>query len=140
MLRRNPLVFALVAAVSVATALSTLAGNEANPAEARIRELMMQKRDVLQQRIAALEQFYKNGQVTHADVLNAKIELLTAELDLAANKNERLGVLESQLQLFRRLEKVAQAQFLTGEALHTEVLQAKAARIDAEIALLLAKE
>lgn len=139
MYRPKTLCLALFVAFSMTAAAITSADNEANPAEDQIRELMTQKRDALQERVDEMQKLHGGGTVTTDKVLDAQLDLTKAQLELATSKEDRLSVLKSQVQIFRDLEQAAKSRYESGTALRAEVLNAKASRLDAEIALLRAQ-
>lgn len=78
----------------------------------------------------------QTGRVTPSELLGAENELNAAKLDAASTKKERLVFLRAHVRLFGSAEQRAEAQHRVGLLLVTEVKQATAARLKAEIDLL----
>ena len=64
-----------------------------------------------------------------------QIRLLDAELDLATNDKERVSILEQKVKQLMQLEKVAQTRFQGATASQSDLLVAKVARLEAQVAL-----
>ncbi len=137
--RPKVICLALLVAFSLTAAAIRADNEEASSADGQIRNLMAQKRDALQERVDEIRKFHESGTVTTDKVLDAQLDLSRAQLDLAITKEDRLSVLDSQVQILRDLEQVAKSRYQSGSAMRAEVLNAMAARIDAEIALLRAQ-
>lgn len=138
MRRPRFLAFGLAMAFAV-VAVGAFAQKQEDSDEPRVRRLMIQKRDLLQERVNAFEQSYLIGKAGRAEVFEARAELIRSQLDLAANHSERIEILESQVQLYQAMEQLAESNFKTGDTTRPEVLKARVNRIDAEVELLLEK-
>jgi outer membrane protein TolC len=69
------------------------------------------------------------------EVVQAKLQVLEAELELADSDRERVRIHEGILALARDMEKIAQDRFKAQTLARREVLKAKANRLKAEIGL-----
>ena len=114
----------------------TAAQNQTSLADVRIRDLLTQKRDVLKERLDGTQQLYDVGDTQPDRVLNARTDLLRAELDLVTSKAERIAVLESQLKTQKEFEQWATRRFEDGTDSFDAKFIATADRLEAEIALL----
>jgi hypothetical protein len=101
----------------------------------QLQSLRKERRDTLRKLVDAAESKYNSGKATLECVLRASELLLEAELDLAATKTERIAVREKLVANLRQVEKAAQMRHHAGVAPIEESLQAKAARLKAEIQL-----
>lgn len=112
------------------------AGENTESQDAEVRKLLLQKRDLLQERVEYFTQAQIAGTVSVDHLPNAQMELLAVELELATSKADRLAILESQLQNRREVElrmtELHENANVTKDSLVTYQTQ----RIDAEIALL----
>ena len=96
-----------------------------------------------QERIAALAeaaeyilQQYKEGRIVFGTVVLAQADLVQARLDATDNPEERLALLEKQLQLAETALECAKQRFDVGGTTKADVLQAKAHALDIKIKLL----
>ena len=126
--------------IALAAATVTLAQNETEDPNARIRELLTEKRDVMATRVEYAASQFESGKMSPQSLFRARIDLLEAKLPLAESKAERVQIRESQRDFCRELEKVLREQYLIGTATIDECYLATAGRIDAEIALERAKQ
>jgi outer membrane protein TolC len=101
-------------------------GADAAPAE---------RRETLRQLVKAAEQHYRSGNTTLPSVIRASNLLLEAELEAAKTKAERIALYEKMVENLRELEKVAEAGYKAGVRPMDDVLEARAARLKAEIQL-----
>lgn len=103
--------------------------------DSRLKELLKEKlaivREVSAQRLAA----FQSGLTSFAQVNEASLAVLNAELDLCDTDVERIAVLEKMLATARDHEQSVAAIVKAGEATSGTALDAKAARLDIEIRL-----
>jgi len=104
--------------------------------ETEIRKLLMQKRDLLQERVEVLTQAHNAGEVSADRLPNAQMELLAVELELATSQADRLAILESQLQNRREVELRMTELHDNADVTKVSLVTYQTQRIDAEIALL----
>ena len=130
----------LSAAAFAQTDLDATADGPVREAPAsRIETLMTQKRDLLKRRYSNVKGLSEagNDEYTISDAYDAEMDLLEAELDLAATPDERLSVLEAQLANRRAVEEHLRPQFehTMDDPFGVRYFKASADRIDAELAL-----
>ena len=106
---------------------------------ARERALMQEKLDALQEVVNARKQlhgvFWDGGK----SLRDAECAALATELDLCTSASQRLAVLEKVLTTQQLYEKNATYRYNKGSGTWDELLNAKADRLTAEIALEKAK-
>ena len=136
----------LVLAFLVLLVTGTVWSGSADPAraqakakDARVKELRKERLTLLQQAARQIEQEYVTGKVPFDRVQGAQQAVLQARLDLAESEKERIAILEEVVALAKGYEKTATQRYRTGNAPGNDPLLAKASRLEAEIALELAK-
>ena len=82
---------------------------------------------------------YEAGRVSLDEVIEAKLQVCRAELDLCETDKERVGVYEKIVALAKELETVRNTQFEAGRITPAVLGKAKADRLEAETALERAK-
>lgn len=100
-----------------------------------LHALLTERRDVLATRaevIAALVRLQKAGRM---EWINAQDELLAAEFDLAQSSERRLEVLKSRVENLKAAEEHCAALKRQAQGTESEVLAARARRLEAEIQL-----
>ena len=102
----------------------------------KISDLLAQRRDTLHQLVEWVVAQRNDGAAALGDVIQAKNDLLDAELDIAKTKKERIRIRKEQVENFRLLENAMTFQHKEGGIAGNEVWVAKAARLEAEIKLL----
>jgi serine/threonine protein kinase len=88
--------------------------------------------DTLQKIVALKEGLFKLGRVTAGDVIEAKLELARAELDLSESDEEWVAVLQKIVGLAKDLEDYDQKLFQAARTTEETVLKARADRLKAE--------
>ncbi len=127
-------VLILVAAVSVTW---TKAQPPVEPAAAtRLNALLKERCKVLQSRVDFLEQSRENGSTDLPTVIEARDELLNAELQMATVPQQRMVIHRQRVDNLQTLEEFTKLRFENGECTHAEILEATAARLQAEIDML----
>jgi len=125
-------------ALAVVAARSTAQPREVAPdsGAARIQALLEERRATLHQLVRTFEAKFRAGVGGYDAVIHATNQLLEVELELAKTTEERLSIHEQRVKNLKELEeimrKMQQAAVVGAEG----VLAAKAARLNAEIALL----
>jgi len=105
-------------------------------ANANVRALQQERVDVLQRAVElALEQ-YRAGTLDYRSVHATQRDLLDAQLDIAETREERIGVLRSQLKVAKGSLAISEMRFESGQTSKLDVYQAKSAAIRIEIQLL----
>jgi RNA polymerase sigma factor (sigma-70 family) len=116
-------------------------GHEDDPLKAPGKNSKVEQ--LLKERLAALRdiaaetehRFKKTGTVPFEDLIQAKLAVLKAELDLCQSAKERIAIHEKIVALARELEAVADARFKAGRVPPGDLLKAKVNRLEAEIDL-----
>ena len=116
-------------------AATTSAQNSQEGSDTRIRDLLIEKRDVLADHLTHAESQFKMGKLESLALLNAKLRLLDAELALADSAAERIKVLKDRLDIHRAKESRSLELYKTGNVTFGENIDAIVQRIDAAIAL-----
>ena len=101
----------------------------------QLQSLRKERRETLRTLVDAAESKFNSGKATLDSLLRGSELLLEAELDLAETKAERIAVHEKIVANLRQVEKAAQMRCNAGVAPIEESLEAKAARLKAEIQL-----
>jgi hypothetical protein len=132
----------LVVGLSAITGLfvsSGLAEPAANVREAdaeKLKALQLERREVLRLAVKQAEESYRAGVMPYTAIPRTTINLLYAELDLAPDRAGRIAVRERMVTQFKEIESAVAAQVEAVAADSTVLLEAKAARLQAEIDLL----
>lgn len=109
----------------------------ATPANAdKIRELMILKRDTLNDYYKVVYAKYLAGQIAIVEVYDAEANLMSAKLDLAESDEERMELHKARVKLLKEQETKLYAYTQSGQVPAGEHLQGKSRRIAAEIELL----
>ena len=101
-----------------------------------MKALQKDRRDTLAELAKAGEQRFHNGQATLASAMQASYRQFDAALEFASTKEERVASYESLIENLRQLEKDAESIHRDKAGPIDDVLEAKAARLKAEIDLL----
>jgi outer membrane protein TolC len=105
------------------------------PEDTKLKDLLKERLVTVREIASAITTQYETGRVGFEQWYRAKQTALSAELDLCESDKQRIAGLEKSVTLAKECEKMADARFKAGQALPTEVLMAKAGRLEAEIAL-----
>jgi outer membrane protein TolC len=97
-------------------------------------DLLRERLELLREIERLHEASYKKGETALTDIIEAKIEVLQAELQLARNDGQRQQIYSRLLEFARRLEATMQKQFASNQSSHADVLKAKAFRLKIEAA------
>lgn len=134
--RTQPFIAAALAAAGVAAAIASAQQSAQPAADATIRELLTERRDVLAQRVELLERLHEQGAIDYERLFSARDQLLEAELELATDKSERIALLGQRVEQMRTLEELLESRFGGGQVTETAALEATAARLQAQIELM----
>ena len=107
------------------------------PNAENLTALRKERRDILREAVEQAEVAFRNGRREYTSIPRITIELLNAELDLAPDRAGRVALREQIVEKFKALEGVVAARMESARGGRTELLEAKAARLQAEIDLLL---
>lgn len=105
-------------------------------AQVQIAHLQTERVETLRQVVVFLENMNRNGFVDIERLFAARSDLLEARLELASTKAERLMLLQEHYDLAKSDEELARARFRSGSATQVDYLQAKARRLQREVAIL----
>ncbi|MBA4066570.1 MAG: hypothetical protein C0501_23270 [Isosphaera sp.] len=106
---------------------------------AKVRELQKERLALLRQVADWTTEAYKGGRFELLAVLEARREVIAAELELCETHKERLAVLEKAVELAKEIEKNTEKLVEARNAARAELLKARANRLQAEIELEKAK-
>lgn len=137
----------LVVAVLAAAFLTAVADSQEGPAPktdqggaaTKVKDLQQQRIATLKEIVEAFDAQRQNGRGSFEDLIEAKVQLLTAELEVASSDAERVTICENIVKQFVALEELAQANRESARGSYTAVLKAKARRLEAEISFERAK-
>ena len=100
---------------------------------AKLRQLLQQRHDALQQLFEAVKRRNDDGKLHYKHVVAALDDLLKAKLELAASKRERVDICKQRVDNLRSLEEIAEERMRRGSGSIDDKLLATAARLQAEI-------
>ena len=106
------------------------------PDAEKLTALRKERRDVLRQAAKQTEEGFRAGVIPYTSMPRITVNLVDAELDLAPDRAARVAVLERAVDQFREIEKIVAEQVKNAVATNTDLLEAKAVRLKAEIDLL----
>jgi outer membrane protein TolC len=129
----------LLAGAAFATVTLDLPAAPPDKKDSRLKDLLKERLATLRALVEATTKDYQAGKVSFERVQQAMQALLQAQLELCESDKERITVLEESVTLAKGYEKHAQQRYQTGNASHSDVLLATAARLEAEIGLERAK-
>ncbi|WP_230276503.1 hypothetical protein [Rhodopirellula halodulae] len=132
---KSCLAIALLAVAVLLVSTRTSAQNSAEDSGARVRELLVEKRDVLAKYVDRTESQFATGELSSVEVLDAKLALLYAELELAGASEDRVKILRRQVELHKTKESQVGELYAQGNVTFKENVNAVVERIDAEIAV-----
>ncbi len=114
--------------------------NNANEVSGKsLRDVLIERRDMLQKKLQNLEQKSKAGLVDSKELQQAKIDLLRVESELAESPQKRIDILGQIVDLYKEQEKRTQQLLDAGRATQDEFDKAKLQRLEAEAELTKAK-
>jgi len=118
--------------LSVSTKVS--AAREAT--QERLRELLLERRRLLEKRVEDMKVFVDAGRVSGSEYAKAREAALLAGLDLCNTKAERIEIRKEIVEIYKVAEALAKRRADTGRATQSELGEAKFTRLEAEINLL----
>ncbi len=107
----------------------------AEPKDTKLKGLLKERLATVREILTVTTEQYKAGTGSFERVHQALKDVMSAELDLCDSDKERITVLEKGVAQAKDYEKLAEAQFKVGKVQVTDVLAAKADRLEIEIAL-----
>jgi len=125
----------LIAAAWIASgSIDSSLARAQEPKDGKIKELLKERLEVLKAVVKVTKEAYLQGKATFADLAQESTRVTSAELELCTTDKERLAVLEAAVTIAKEHEKWAETQYKAGQAKQASVLNAKASRLEAEIA------
>lgn len=112
---------------------------EATAVSQQIRELRIERRDVLATAAELASRSFQVGDAELSLVLETSDQLLQAELELARTQPERVRVLEKRLTNMQHMHEAIAARFDSGHTSQHQVLASRAAVLRIKIELAIAK-
>lgn len=97
--------------------------------------LVQERLETLRQLVSFAEEAFRSGNAGYNSLIEAQNALIAAELESATRKTERIALLQKHVENLKRLEEIASSQQQAGQNTLADLLWAKAARLEAEIAL-----
>ncbi len=101
----------------------------------KIQALLKERLAILKEQVAVLQKRFEQGVVTAEVLLRARRRACQAELELCATDRERVEVLQRLLALAKETEARTAQLVKTGAASQSILLEARADRLEVEIAL-----
>jgi outer membrane protein TolC len=131
----------VIVACGIVTGLAISSGLAEPPAVGdrdaeRVTELQKERRDILREAVDQAERGYRAGVVQYSSVSRIKLNWLSAELDAAPDRAARVAVRKRIVLQLRHVEETTVELVNAGQAQSIDLLEAKAARLQAEIELL----
>jgi len=111
------------------------AGSAPKAKEAKLKALLRERLDTARDMAALVTKAYEAGSGSFAAVHEANLAVLHAELDLCQREKDRVVVLEKFVVALKRFEKQVVERHKAGAVPPSDVLKAKLARLEGEIAL-----
>ncbi len=126
----------IVVLVAAATMRSQSAAEPIISTDApKIKALLEQRRDVLAKRVELFTRQFQGARSTMTQVIEARVDLFAAELDLAETRDARIALLESQVSKLKKDEELSDSLRQAARGDESTVLLATSRRLSAEIAL-----
>lgn len=107
-----------------------------NHANVHVRSLLKKRLDVLRQIAKLRRAAYRNGEAGINALIRAELDVLQAQLELAAKPDERVAIRKTIVKQAAALEAAAKKRFEAKQATAIDVLRAKAFRLRCEADLL----
>lgn len=101
----------------------------------RLHELMTERYEILKSRVKSLEVFFNSGRIDLWEWCDAHVALYKAKADLAADVTEQIKIYEEMVAFSRTCEQKARQRADAGRMTEADVLRAKLATIETQIAL-----
>jgi outer membrane protein TolC len=121
--------------IVLSAGLLLAASNSHVDSSKKIRALHKERITALQEVVEQLSAAHKNASSSYIDVLQARLQLVHAELDASEGAQERVKCLEKIVELMKEKEALLVQARNSGSTPMWLTLNAKADRIKAEIAL-----
>ena len=136
---------AMMLTVMAATLRIAVAGaqDEVNlPRKEQVQEPGKKVKELQRERLAALEALtvlltrqYQNARVEIDELIEARVQLMQAQLDSAEKPSDRLTLYKNLVEELKQLEEIAQSRVEAARGSMASVLKIKARRLEAELHL-----
>jgi outer membrane protein TolC len=100
--------------------------------EAKVRALLKERLAILKTIAQETDKFAETGRITPEEIVQAKLAVLKAELDLCQSDRERVAVYGRIVAHYQDLENVLQTRVAAGQVPRFAALRARADRLEAE--------
>lgn len=107
-----------------------------NAMQEHLRQLLMERKQLLEQMAEHHRSFLEMGRSSLADYVKAKEAALLAGLDLCNTKAERIEIRREIVELHKEVEGWMKRRIENGRTPQDELVEARLARLEAEINLL----
>ena len=104
--------------------------------QSKLDDLLKERQKMLRKAVDLLTTQHREGGCRIEDVMAARDKLHEAELDAAQSRDERIAVLEKQLQSAEASVSIARQRFQSGSFTEVGLLHARAALLSVKIQLL----
>ncbi len=101
----------------------------------KVKDLQKERIDTLKELVEQTAKLYQNARIEFAELLDARLLLLQAELDAAAKESERIAIYKQTIDALKGYEEWADARTKSGRGTQAAVLKIKARRLEVEIQL-----
>ena len=130
---------ALVGLIAVGGRADNPKSNQPNQSSKKVKALQKERLATLKEIAAESENVFRHGRCPPEDVWQAKLLVLRAELELCDSDRERVAVHEKIVTLAKETEEMQTLRYKAARLSHSDLLTAKANRLEAEVALERAK-
>jgi len=127
---------AMKLALAIETPASTQGQSTKAAAEDKLRQLYVERKQILESFLKSIELDIKAGRATRSEYVKAKKATYLAEIDLCNTKSERIKIHEEIVKLYIELEKDEKRRVEAGIIDQQEMDKIRVARLESEIDLL----
>ncbi len=138
-MKATALIVMLMATALIVSAASPQEGgaakNQQEESAGKIKELQKERLEALSAAIGSAGILVRDGRALPEVAEECRHQLLQAQIEYAANDAQRIQFYESDIKVLKQSEEIAIARKESARASEMAVQKAKAARLEAEIAL-----
>ena len=110
-----------------------VSSQEAKKGNPRIKELQQKRLTVLEQRLEIASRLYSSARLSYEEVHTASAELLTAQLDYAAKREDRIKFCDEAIKKAVEWKEIAQQRKESAQGTMVSVLKAEADILELQI-------
>src|SRR5262249_46926921 len=138
-MRKRALIVMVVVAMLQVLSVSAEDGVNLSPKEQieasakKIKELQQQRIAILKDVVEICTQVYQRGRVSFEEVLEANLQLLNAELDVAEKESDRIELYKNTVEMLKQYEQTAAAAVDAARGTQAALLKIRARRLEIEI-------